>query len=214
MGAIWAAESVAASGDGSGWWRVGLILGAIVMLTLYGRWRRARQPPSPTAKELRDRDNDPNRYRDTADRALVELLEASREITAQLDTKIRFVNRLVREADARSDRLESQLAEAKAAIDGLEKRRGAAGVSVPGAGGERPETGSAAQKPSEPDKTSASKRFRSALQARIVALRDEGKDVSGIAKATGLSILEIQLALEHADSDPEQAAGRSDGGCA
>lgn len=187
MDFVRAAEAAVESGGGSdGYWRLGLILAAIAMLGLYGRWRKARQPPLVEAKELRERDKNPNRYREPADRALVELVEAGREINAQVDTKVRFLNRLIKDADNRIARLEKLIADA----DG----RGA------GDAGSRPKTDPAAEKVPETGGPSASRRFRSGLQARIVELRDEGKSVSDIARATGLSTLEIQLAIDHADS--------------
>ena len=187
MDVVWAAEATVENANYSdSLWRLGMVLAAIALLAMYARFRKARQRPlPPPAKELREIAADRGRYHDPADRALVELVEAGREINAQVDTKVRFLNRLVKDADDRIARLESLLA----AVDGL--NRGGEGDPGPGSRiGEIPDAGL----------SSASRRYRSGLQARIVSLKNEGRNISEIASATGLSIVEIQLALEHAES--------------
>lgn len=186
MDYLWAAEA-AAERETGGYWQLALILAAIGFLGLFARWRKARQPPPVVLEELRERDKHPNRYRDNADRALVELVEMGREINAQVDNKIRFLNRLVKDADDRIARLENLLKEAEAAPRGGPPP----GLAVaPGADQDSPPPAPA---------PSTSRRFRSELQARVVQLAEGGKSTSEIAKATGLSILEIQLALKNAE---------------
>ena len=188
MEQLLAAEAAGTPGGSDGYWRLALVLAAIGIVTLFARWRKARQPPPVFTKELLERDQDPNRYRDAADRALVELVEVGREINAQVDSKIRFLNRLVKDADERIARLEKILGEADAA-------QGTTPVlsvkNAQSSGSEERQT------------NSVSRKFRSDLQARIVSLSEEGNSFTDIAKATGLSILEIQLALKNSERRKE-----------
>lgn len=182
MDLLMAAEAASESG-GSGYWQLAMILAGIGFLGFFARWRKRRAPKTFTARELRERDDEPNRYRDAADRAIVELLETSRSLNAQVDTKIRMLNRLVKDAEEASARLEGLLAE-------IDRRANGDGsgpsVPVPSAGA-----------PSGGAETSESKRFLSDLHERIFRLRDEGKSMAEIAKATNLSIIEVEFAVKN-----------------
>lgn len=185
MECLWAAETAAESGGG-GYWQLAMILAGIGFLGLFARWRRARRSPVVNTRELRSRDQEPNRYRDTADRAIVELLETSRALNAQVDTKIRMLNRLVKDAEDCCARLEKLLA--IAADDGAaESRR------------EPPPTDPAPVKETGPE-------FVSELHERIHRLRLEGKSVAEIAKATNLSTTEVVFAIE--SMEPHSGGGR------
>ncbi len=182
----WAAEAAGnAGGAGGGYWQLALIVAAIGFLGLFARWRKARQPVLPTAKELRARDEDPNRYRSAADKALVELLETSRELNARVDTKIRVLNRLVKEADERIAALEALLAGAKAARNG--------GALPP------PETPPAPAP--APETPGAGQTFLSDLHERIHRLRQEGRNTREIAKATNLSTTEVEFIVKTLSSN-------------
>jgi hypothetical protein len=178
MDFVFAAEAVGQAGGTDGYWKLALILAAIGILGLLSRWRKARVPPQAPAKEMRSRDQHPERYRDAADRALVELVEVGREINAQVDTKIRFLNRLIKEADDRISKLEKLSAQVESIAE------------TPGV--VRQEQTAKAARPS------GSRRFFSELQARVVDLHDSGRSVTDISKATGLSTVEIELALQNA----------------
>lgn len=178
MDVVFAAEAVSQSSGTDGYWKLALILAAIGILGLLSRWRKARVPPQVPAKEMRARDQHPERYRDVADRALVELVEVGREINAQVDTKIRFLNRLIKEADDRIGKLEKLSAQIEMPAD------------APAAMRQEPAAKAA--------RTSGSRRFFSELQARVVDLHDSGRSVTDISKATGLSTVEIELALQNA----------------
>ncbi|MDR0363119.1 MAG: hypothetical protein LBJ46_10620 [Planctomycetota bacterium] len=185
-----------------GYLQLAAILAAIGLLGLFARWRKARQRPPLDVKAFRERDAEPDKYRDAADRALVELIETGREINARVDNKIRMLNRLVRDAERCIARLEKLLAladgdaAAPAALPGHPDRAGKTGET-----GKTEKTGQPSERPIFPESEDAggSSRFRSTLQARVVALREEGKSSAEIAAATGLSMIEIQLALDHAD---------------
>ncbi len=182
----WAIAAEAAGGGGGaasgGYWQLILILAGIGFLGLFARWRKAKAPPPVDTKVFRDRDQDPNRYRDAADRAIVELLETSRSLNAQVDTKIRVLNTLIKEAETQTARLEKLLAEARG--ETADKGTGEAAASqrrrtgVSGRGG------------------AASPAGRTELQERIFVLRREGKSLPEIARATNLSTTEVRFALE------------------
>lgn len=190
MELLMAAESGAASGSG-GYWQLALVLAGIGLLGLLARWRKARaEPPPPSAKELRERDKAPNRYRDAADRALVDLIETGREIGAQVDTKIRMLNRLVKEAEEKIARLEGLLGQAGERLD----NPGSASPAPPPPA--VPDSGGAASADS-----TATQSFRSELHERILLLRNEGKSVQEIAKATNLSTTEVRFAIGSMGAD-------------
>lgn len=177
MDMVVAAEAAGnAASDGGGYWQLALVLAAIGFLGLFARWRKARTPPPVTAKEFRERDHEPNKYRDHADRAIVELLETSRTINAQVDTKIRLLNRLVKDAEEQSARLEKLL--------GL-----AGGVDAPAAPATAAESGRRVAAPADGPV------FQSELHERIFMLKKEGRALAEIAKATNLSTTEVRFAL-------------------
>lgn len=179
MDMLMAAETAADGASRGGYWQLALVLAAIGFLGLFARWRKARTPPPLDTKEFRERDQDPNKYRDHADRAIVELLETSRAISAQVDTKIRMLNRLVKEADDRCAKLEKLLGAANDAQDG------AAGAAPP----------PTASGTGEPIRAAAEPVFQTELHERIFLLKKEGKTVAEIAKATNLSTTEVRFAL-------------------
>lgn len=179
MTILQAAEAAGSSSGTSGYWQLALVLAAIGLLGIFTRWRKAKYNPPPPARELRERDLEPNRYRDAADRALVDLLETSREISAQIDNKIRVLNRLVKDAEEQTARLERLL--------------GLAGERHPPEERQPAEPASPPAKRAEPVPGTA---FISELHERIARLREEGKSVAEIAKATNLSTTEVRFAME------------------
>lgn len=181
MGWACAAE-VATDGGGSGYWQLIMVVAAIGFLGLFARWRKSRAPAVPTSRELRERDEEPNKYRDAADRAIVELLETSRSLNAQVDTKIRVLNRLVKDAEENIARLETLLAEAVALAEG-EK-------TLP-----KPAAVDPAPPPAPPPEPEGP-RFLSELHERIYRLRREGRNVAEIAKATNLSTTEVEFIVQ------------------
>lgn len=180
---VGAAEAAGGSAGGaSGYWHLALILGAIGLLGLFSRWRKARRVPLPTARELREREQDPDRYRTAADKAIVEILETSRSLNAQVDTKIRALNRLVKDGEELAARLEKLLAEARGAAE-----------EAPAAGTNRSAGSSGRLAPPQPAQPGAA---RTELQERIRLLKKDGKSLTEIAKATNLSTTEVRFAIE------------------
>ena len=184
----WAAEPGAGGGSGGGYWQLAIVLAAIGLLGLFARWRKARAPAMPTTSELRERDENPNRYRDAADRAIVDLLETSQTLNAQVDTKIRVLNRLVKEAEEHAARLEALLAEARRLEEGI--------PAQPGAGTPAPQAAAA-----EPAPETRAKGFLSELHERIYRLRADGKSVAEIARATSLSTTEVEFIVRYLDQE-------------
>lgn len=186
----WAMAAERAAGGGeSGYWQLALVLGAIGFLGLFARWRKMRTPAPPTAVEMREREANPNKYRDAADKAIVELLETSRTLNAQVDTKIRMLNRLVREAEEQCRRLEALLARAR---DG-----GAADEETVRFAPE--ERKASARRPAASEagtEKEGERRFISELHERIYFLREAGKTVPEIAKATNLSTTEVEFIVK------------------
>lgn len=187
------AAEPASSGGSNGYLNLALILGAIGALGLFSRWRKSKRPPVPTLKELREREVNAGAYRDAADKALVDLIETGREINAQVDTKIRFLNKLVKDAETQIRRLEEILAKANGkesqpppqeAVPPPAAARGSTRVSRESAG----KTAGDASLP------------RTELHERIAALRAEGKNHAEIARAANLSLVEVQLALSQIDA--------------
>jgi hypothetical protein len=177
-----AAGTAAAEQSSGGHWQLALIVAAIGFLGLFARWRKSRMPVVHTAREIRERDTDPGRYRDAADKALVELLETSRALNAQVDTKIRVLNRLVKDAESCAARLESMLADARAVRE--LPSAASAPAPVPESAAEPP--------PPQPDE----RKFMSDLHERIHRLRAEGRDSAEIAKATNLSTTEVEFIVK------------------
>lgn len=103
---------VAESANGITIVHVLLMMAVIAFLYMLPRWRKRWESPESDRggiAEVRERAEVQAKMRSVADRALVELLETSREISAQIDTKIRILNKLVRDADVQASRLERLL---------------------------------------------------------------------------------------------------------
>ncbi|MFW5856441.1 MAG: hypothetical protein ACOCX4_01070 [Planctomycetota bacterium] len=100
-----AVDSVAAGTD-----LVLVLLGigiAIAVPYIIRRNRRSTTPPTEPVRNQWERQKSASRGRAEADRILVELVETSREISARMDTKIRILNTLIRDAERCIARLET-----------------------------------------------------------------------------------------------------------
>lgn len=190
---LWAAEAATKAGGNGGYWHLAMVLAGIGLLALFARFRRTRAgPPPPTAKEMRERDKEPDRYRSLADQAMVSMLETASNLTAEVNTKARVLNRLIKEAEIQADRLEKVLAEIRELQAASESQADAesapsaattaASASGEGGGGR--------------GRTDAGMGRRSDLLERIAFLQAEGKTPAEIAKATNLSTTEIAFAVK------------------
>jgi hypothetical protein len=141
---------------------LGLVIVLILLMRLKARGaaRADRPPPSagPSSSRL---------ARDAADRLAVDLEETARAVSALLDTKIRVLDKLVRDADERIARLESSL-------------------GAPPAGGGWPGGSAPARAPLEEPL---------AHHAQIYGLADQGWSVQEIADKTGYQRGEVELVL-------------------
>lgn len=83
---------------------------AIVVPYISRRMRDRKKRSLPKIKPVRDswaEHKSDAEVRRSADRILVQLVDTSREITGQMDTRIRMLNQLIREADETISRLEA-----------------------------------------------------------------------------------------------------------
>ena len=143
------------------------------------------------------------RARPTADRALSDLLETSREINAQIDTKIRILNKLVKDADREARRLERLQGRTAGAADEQEtETAGAAGTTEPAAVSPEDTTGDPEER-ARPSGANESRRRWRAMRERIEHLQGEGRAPAEIARLTRLSLQEVNVILRLGDDEKE-----------
>ena len=107
-----AAEAPAASGNVAGisWQTLAFIAGVIILAFMMPRLvRRATAERQEFIKQCSREIDGQQEIKSQADRIMVDLVEAGQEINAQLDTKMRVLNRLIRDAEQVAGRLEKQL---------------------------------------------------------------------------------------------------------
>lgn len=181
-----------------------LVAVASPILVRIARRRKEKELASPA--EERDA---ARRVRLAADKAMVELLEAGREITAQVDTKIRVLNKLVKDARDQADRLERLTgvsttpgeSDASGGASPAETDAGERSVPAVSAGNDNGKGGSAS--------ATRSARRRTRIQERISSLHRQGCDAAQIARITHLSVAEINLALRLHAADEERPSGKA-----
>lgn len=210
LGFIFSDES---SGGSSGFgWSEAMAFGVVilVMAIMPRIIRKIRSERAALVKqETKAIKNGPN-IRSQADKILVELVETSREINAQSDTKIRVLNKLVRDADKAIKRLED-LVEREEALTSqnngkVVSSREALETSVVDSAEIRVEQSveqktqkSAVKdvseaKPLAPNKDSGV--WQDTVGAKISKLHAQGFDINDIARKTRMSVSEVTLILE------------------
>lgn len=183
-----------------------VVLFIVTMLLLYPyltRHRRA-QGSSPTHHyDPRQQMDDEMAIRRTADQALVDLVETGREISAQIDTKIRILNTLTKDADRQCRRLEKLLGIADNSADEVfitsnltpdkKNHNAAANDNSPTA---------MVRKPS----SRTSSRRHSDLHTRVAALHDAGHSPDEVARLARISRAEVDIVLHilHPSNEPER----------
>jgi len=182
--------------------QLALLMVIVVLAILAPRMiRRARgRSGARTLKEVRAAVADAERdahVRRAADQALVDLLETSREISAQIDTKIRILNALVKEADAEARRLEALLGRGK---DESLSTSAAAGGPAAAAGTEGAKEGGGGEAPVPGE----SRRGRRDLHERIALLQGQGRSAAEIARAMRLSLQEVNMVLHLISHAPRE----------
>ncbi|GHS92785.1 hypothetical protein FACS1894139_16120 [Planctomycetales bacterium] len=109
-----AAETAEVTAAATGFdWRFGLVcFGVVMMLVILPRLtRRNFNARRQREKKIQREMDNSLEVKRGADRIMLDLAEASREINAQIDTKIRMLNRLIREAEEVSQKLERAMSE-------------------------------------------------------------------------------------------------------
>ena len=151
-----------------------LAVGLVVVLIMLTRMRM--RGGAPKQKPASSGDSGSGRMvHEAADRLAVDLEETARSVSALLDTKIRTLDKLVRDADERIARLEKALGQTPA------ESAGPHGASAP-----PPAPGDAPRAPlDEP----------LAHHAQIYGLADQGLSVQEIAEKTGYQRGEVELVL-------------------
>ncbi|MCX7935177.1 MAG: hypothetical protein N3A66_07970 [Planctomycetota bacterium] len=165
---------LAETGESDNWlWALTVALALFLIFRLWPRTRPA-VPSDPEGEA-----DAALRIRRAADKALVELAEVGREISGRIDTKVRILNRLSKEAEAQIKRLEDLLR--------------AAGREVPPLVGEDTTSATSSRRVAavvdETDKAAKE------LHERVLQLSREGKTPAEIARLTRLAIQEIDLVL-------------------
>ncbi len=219
LGFIFSDSADTAEKSGFGWSQV-IAFGVVILIMaimpkLVKRMRRERK--EYVKKETGVLLNHSG-VRDGADQILVELAEMSREINAQVDTKIRVLNKLIRDAEKvvkRYEELQGNAARPKAkpetvkAVQAPKNKavsadsKDKAEIKLPAAESQRQQSlkaeveqenpvGNAADIPAN----SETGVWQRSVGAKIKELRDKGYEVGDIARKTRMSVAEVTLMLE------------------
>lgn len=197
----------------------GILFVAVAVLRLGLRRRSGRRAGEPSARSTSgsksaERGKTPV---GELEEILVQIRETGREIESRLDTKIRFAQRLLLEAEEALGKLELARARATDAAERIEagepprgsgatrgKKSGGASAATRAASADVPPVRERIAAPSPvpdpPSKPSAEPRTRpippeQRSQERIRALAAEGRDANQIAREVGRPIGEVQLIL-------------------
>ena len=175
--------------------------------------RRERQ--ALAQQQTRELQNRPN-IRSKADEILVELAEMSREINAQVDTKIRVLNKLIRDAEKIVKRYEELTLEdkvlhnsfgsvsAEKSVTSENQVTDKAEIKLPEIGDkaetkilkERVESDSVGSVAAEANNTSETGVWQRSVGAKIQELHAKGYEINDIARKTRMSTAEVTLMLE------------------
>ncbi|MHC4871058.1 MAG: hypothetical protein ACYTFY_04365 [Planctomycetota bacterium] len=200
-----------------------VIIMAIIVPYLLKRSRQSTKAGFVPVREQWQKRENASRMRDSADRILVELVETSREISARMDTKIRILNTLVKDAERCITRLEDlhdipHSVKESAGGD----TASAASETLPQEEGEAEHVQDNAQDPIEEvipqdlqslpqgppvdisedksyvteekfQRTETDPEFENELSRRVSALLNQGYDVAEIARQVGISRQEVSL---------------------
>lgn len=201
-----AAQDAAAAASGGGFWDYKVLLAfALVVgfLAVMPRLiRKNRQERRLLEKQYIDEVQNRLNVRGEADRIMLELVEAGREINGQLDTKMRMLNKLVKDAHEAIRRLEELGVPAGSAPTNA--KPAASSAPLPPAA-EPTETTGAGVAPAENEPASSceatggssgSGRWKNDMRRKIAQYMSEGRSEEEIARLTRLSVMEVGLMLE------------------
>ncbi len=141
------------------------------------------------------------RARRTVDRALSDLLETSRDINAQIDTKIRILNKLVKDADREARRLEKLQGREVGGAEESKAQPAGGDAAEEHVGGAREDRAGDPEERRGPSGGSESRRRWRAMRERIGHLQAEGRAPAEIARVTRLSVQEVNVILRLADDE-------------
>lgn len=182
--------------DGGGGFDFKLILafGAViaVMFLMPRLLRKNRQERKRLEKQYNDEVSNRLNVKSEADRILIEIVEAGREINARLDNKIRVLNKLIKDAEVLVERVEKAgTAEPGSTQDSEVSARPAEPTSATCEEATTPDI----DVDSESQKKSSG-RFQVNIRQKIADMAAQGRSVESIARLTRLSTAEVSLMLE------------------
>jgi hypothetical protein len=155
-----------------------LLVGLLLLVVFTARLRRRRKQVEAAAREAASDRRPAAGGREALERMALDLEEVARSISALLDTRMRMLERLIRDADQRIETL-------KATGGGT---TGTPALPPAAAGLEQPP-------PPPPPAPPPVKREMLAHHAGIFSLADQGLSVSEIAEKTGCPHGEVELVL-------------------
>jgi hypothetical protein len=179
---------------------VGLLLVvAFLLWRAYAKMKAGRrQTPQTRIRELLHPEADQDNLRDDMQRLLAELLEAAREMEAQLETRFRKLDVLIEQADERIAQLEHLL-------ERLEQIRAddqpPPASKPPAKSTSRPRSGKRGRSGASKSPADAPKRppqitgGRKVDHAEVRRLADQGLDAKQIALKLGMTVGEVELIL-------------------
>ncbi|MDR0867334.1 MAG: hypothetical protein LBP75_02525 [Planctomycetota bacterium] len=202
-----AAETAEVTAAATGFdWRFGLVCLGIVMLmfVLPRLTRRNFNARRQREKKIQREMDDALAVKSGADRIMLDLAEASREINAQIDTKIRMLNRLIREAEEVSQKLERAAGENNPATGATPVPTAPA---APKTVNQEPVGQDEAQRIIKefaaaavpPPANRKSDGVRMSARRRVAALHRDGAEASEIARRLQISLAEVHLIIDMKD---------------
>ncbi len=215
LGFLFSNSEAGTEGSGFGWSQI-LAFGAVILIMAFmpkiiKRIRRERN--ALTMQEIKSMHNRPN-VRSKADEILVELAEMSREINAQVDTKIRVLNKLLRDAEKaikryeelvekdslpnkiKTDNADKGIKKSNFDIDKAEIKIASSSSQLKN---EIMENKDEEESVSEKDNNSENNEtgvWQRSIGVKIQELSKKGYDINDIALKTRMSVSEVTLILE------------------
>ena len=221
-----------AVGGGIGWGLAAFAVVIIIMALMPRLIRRIRNERIALQKQEEKKIQNAPNIRSQADRILVDLAEMSREINAQVDVKIRVLNKLLRDSEEIVERYEKivervgkldlagfaesscdmekkglgitdKVKAVKSITEEVSPKENSAGSVDLSSSLASKQKGNDSHKSKQDDPVEDSAiisrknvdNWQNNIQAKVVKMFEEGRDVSEIARKTRLSIAEINLIL-------------------
>lgn len=194
----------------------GVVVLAFVILRLS---RKAREERRALERERERPPEDATAVKSQADKIMVDLVEAGQEINAQLDTKMRVLNRLVRDAEGVAARLEEHLRRLEE-LQGAAPRPGfaihptSAAPAHPESFDPKKDTVLMNPPPGRPSINSAnvnlqsnteSGRWRTDVRQKIEQCHRENRTPTEIARQLHISLSEVNLVIDMYEARRKQA---------